>query len=78
MAIERTCADDVRLRKQLYWTAETGMSARLPDWPASHWGNAEAGRTRYTSVPEVMVTRGLLQQILDAIAALRLLPPVRC
>jgi hypothetical protein len=54
------------------------MSARLPDWPASHWENAEAGRTRYTSVPEVMVTRGLLQQILDAIAALRLLPPVRC
>jgi len=26
----------------------------------------------------VMVTRGLFQQILDAIAALRLLPPVRC
>ena len=54
------------------------MSARLPDLPASHWGNAESGRTHYTSVPEVMVTRGLFQQILDAIAALRLLPPVRC
>jgi hypothetical protein len=26
----------------------------------------------------MMVTRGLLQQILDAIVALRLFPPVRC
>ena len=30
------------------------------------------------SVAEVMVSRGLFQHILDAIAALRPLPPARC
>ncbi len=36
------------------------------------------GRSITLQMSEVMVSRGLFQQILDAIAALRPLPPVRC
>ena len=36
------------------------------------------GRSIILQMAEVMVSRGLFQQILDAIAALRPLPPVRC
>ena len=36
------------------------------------------GRSIMFQMAEVMVSRGLFQQILDAIAALRPLPPVRC
>ena len=36
------------------------------------------GRSVTFQMAEAMVTRGLFQQILDAIAALRPLPPVRC
>lgn len=36
------------------------------------------GRSVTFQMAEVMVSRGLLRQILDAIAALRPLPPTRC
>ena len=36
------------------------------------------GRSITFQMAEVMVPRALVQQILDAIAALRPLPPVRC